>query len=105
MSSNPMRLRLKKKGEVVEVKVLIEHPMHTGRQRNKSSGKLIPAHYINQVTAKINNKEASTIRCGGGVSKNPYFGFRLNGAKTNDKVTVSWTDNLGKSGAAEATVK
>jgi sulfur-oxidizing protein SoxZ len=41
---------------------------------------------------------------GGGVSRNPYLGFKVKGAKAGDKVTVSWNDNKGDKNSADATV-
>lgn len=102
--SDAMKVRLQKKGDDVKVKVLINHPMETGQRKNPTTGKLIPAHYINQITVSINNKDVLRSRCSGGVSKNPFFGFLINNAVTNDKITVQWKDNIGESGSADATV-
>jgi len=41
---------------------------------------------------------------GGGVSKNPYLGFKVKGAKAGDKVAVSWVDNTGDKRTDETTV-
>ena len=43
-------------GDVVDVKVLIQHPMDTGLMKDKNTGKLIPAHFIDQVVATLNGK-------------------------------------------------
>lgn len=102
--SDSMKVRLQKKGDNVKVKVLINHPMETGQRKDQRTGKLIPAHYINQVTVSVNNKDVLRTRCSGGVSKNPFFGFMVNSAVTNDKITVRWKDNIGESGSAVATV-
>jgi sulfur-oxidizing protein SoxZ len=40
------RVKVPKKaavGEIVEIKALISHPMHTGRAKNKKTGKKDPA--------------------------------------------------------------
>ena len=44
------RVKVPKKaaaGEIVEIKALISHPMHTGRAKNKKTGKKIPRKIIN----------------------------------------------------------
>ena len=38
------------------------------------------------------------------VSKNPFINFRIRGAKTGDKVAVSWEDNNGETASIETTL-
>ncbi|RMD46363.1 MAG: thiosulfate oxidation carrier complex protein SoxZ, partial [Aquificota bacterium] len=38
-----------KKGDIVRVDSIIMHPMNTGFMKNKKTGKIIPADYINSV--------------------------------------------------------
>ena len=40
-------------GELVEIKTLISHPMHSGRAVD-SDGKIVPRKIINSFTAKFN---------------------------------------------------
>ncbi|MDP2109494.1 MAG: thiosulfate oxidation carrier complex protein SoxZ, partial [Thiobacillus sp.] len=40
----------------------------------------------------------------GGISKNPYLGFKVKGPKAGDKVAVSWADNKGDKNSVEATI-
>jgi len=102
---NSMKIRLKNVDGVVQVKVIMNHPMETGQRRDKNTGKLIAAHFINKIKVAVNDKDVLVSRCSGGISKNPYFGFQVNGAKSNDRITVSWFDNLGESDSTEAVVK
>ena len=90
-------------GEVTEVKVIISHPMETGRKKD-DFGVLIPAHFIQLVTATLNNKPVLEMQWGTGISKNPYLTFHLKGANVADKIVVTWFDNLGKTGAGEILV-
>ena len=39
-------MRSKESNGVVTVKALIKHPMETGQRKDKKTGDLIPAHYI-----------------------------------------------------------
>ncbi|MGB9128992.1 MAG: thiosulfate oxidation carrier complex protein SoxZ, partial [Thiobacillus sp.] len=41
---------------------------------------------------------------GPAVSKNPFLGFKVKGAKAGDKVAVSWVDNKGDKNSTEATI-
>ena len=89
-----MRAQLKADG-LTEVKVLISHPMETGRKKDDFE-QLIPAHFIQLISATLNGKTVLEAQWGTGISKNPYLTFRLKGAVVGDIVSVTWQDNLGK---------
>jgi sulfur-oxidizing protein SoxZ len=101
--ADAMKIRATLKGEVTEVKVLMIHPMETGRRKN-DFGDVEPAHFIQLVTATLNGKPVLEAQWGTGISKNPYLTFRLKGAKAGDKVAVNWVDNKGESNAIETAV-
>lgn len=98
-----MKMRAKLTGDVTEVKVIINHPMETGRRKD-DAGQLIPAHFIQLVTAALNDQPVLEMQWGTGISKNPYLTFHLKGAKAGDKITVTWHDNLGKTASGETAV-
>ena len=98
-----MKMRAKLKNEVTEVKLIISHPMETGRKKD-DFGVLIPAHFIQLVTATLNEKPVLDMQWGTGISKNPYLTFYLKGAKIGDKIGVTWHDNLGKIGTGDILV-
>ena len=98
-----MRMRAQLKGEVTEVKVLMTHPMETGRRKN-DFGDLIPANFIQLVSASINGEQVLEAQLGTGISKNPYLTFHLRGAKVGDVIKITWVDNLGKTGEGEIVV-
>ncbi len=102
--AEPMRIRATMAGDVADVKVLMNHPMETGQRKDAKTGQLVPAHYITTVTASINGANVLNGGMSGGISKNPYLGFKVKGAKAGDKVVVNWTDNTGDKNTAEATV-
>jgi sulfur-oxidizing protein SoxZ len=89
-----MKMRAKLVGDTTEVKVIISHPMETGRKKD-DFGQLIPAHFIQLVTATLNNQPVLEMQWGTGISKNPYLTFYLKGAKVDDTISVTWHDNLG----------
>lgn len=100
--ADPMRIRATMAGDKVEVRVLMAHEMETG-QRKDSSGKLVPAWYISEVSAALNGKQVLKAHWGPAISKNPYLQFKVKGAKAGDKITVSWVDNKGEKRTDEAT--
>lgn len=102
--AEPMKMRASVSGDVADIKVLMNHPMETGLRKDAKTGKLIPAHFIDEVHATVNGKPVLDAQWGGGVSKNPYLGFKVKGAKAGDKVEVSWKDNLGESNKVDGVV-
>jgi len=102
--AEPMRIRATMAGDVADVKVLMNHIMETGVRKDAKTGQLIPAHFITEVTASVNGAKVLVAGMGGGVSKNPYLGFKVKGPKAGDKVVVNWTDNKGDKNTAEATI-
>ena len=101
--ADPMRIRAQVAGDKATVRVLMSHEMETG-QRKDSSGKVIPAWFIQEVSATLNGKPVLTAQWGPAVSKNPFLQFNIKGAKAGDKVAVSWVDNRGDKRTDEATV-
>jgi sulfur-oxidizing protein SoxZ len=101
--ADPMRIRAQASGDKVTVRVLMSHEMETG-QRKDASGKLVPAWYIQDVSAQHNGKTVMTAQWGPAVSKNPFMQFVLKGGKAGDKISVTWVDNKGEKRTDEATV-
>ncbi|MHB1438398.1 MAG: thiosulfate oxidation carrier complex protein SoxZ [Thiobacillus sp.] len=102
--AEPMRIRATMAGDVADVKVLMNHPMETGLRKDAKTGKMIPAHFITEVIATVNGAPVLAAEMSGGVSKNPYLGFKVKGPKAGDKVAVSWADNKGDKNSVEATI-
>ena len=101
--ADPMRIRAQSAGDKTTVRVLMAHEMETG-QRKDAAGKLIPAWYIQEVSAAHNGKPVLSVQWGPSISKNPFLQFNVKGAKPGDKISVSWVDNRGEMRTDEATV-
>ncbi len=99
-----IKIRAKVDGDVATVKALVSHPMDTGLVKNKKTGKLIPAHFIQEVTCEHNGNNVMTALWGPAISKNPYLSFKFKGAKAGDTVKLSWVDNKGESDSTETKV-
>lgn len=102
--AEPMKIRATMEGDSANIKVLMNHVMETGQRKDAKTGALIPAHFIQTVTAEVNGKSVLEAQWSQAVSKNPFLGFKVKGAKAGDKVTVAWTDNKGEKNNAEAVV-
>ena len=99
-----IKARAKMSDGVTTVKALVKHPMETGQRKDKKSGKLIPAHFIQEVVCEHNGTKVITALWGAAVSKNPYLSFKFSGAKAGDTLKISWVDNKGESDSIETKV-
>lgn len=102
--AEPMKIRATLEGDAANIKVLMNHVMETGQRKDAKTGQLIPAHFIQTVAATLNGKVVLEAQWSQAVSKNPFLGFKVKGAKAGDKVNVSWADNKGEKNSADATV-
>jgi len=55
MAAGPMKMRATLGQGFTDVRVLMNHPMETG-QRKDSDGKMVPMHFIQNLTVKMNGK-------------------------------------------------
>jgi len=86
-----------------DLRVLMTHPMETGLRKD-SEGKIVPLHFIQNLTVKVNGKPVVEAQTSQAVSRNPVFSFRLKGGAKGDKIEVSWLDNQGESNSTETAV-
>ncbi|GMU71420.1 MAG: hypothetical protein AMXMBFR42_08850 [Burkholderiales bacterium] len=101
--ADPMKIRANLVGDRTEVKVLMSHEMETG-QRKDAQGKVVPAWFIQTVSATWNGKTVLTAQWGPAIAKNPFLSFRFKGGAKGDKVQVAWVDNRGDKRSDEATI-
>jgi sulfur-oxidizing protein SoxZ len=100
-----IKARAQVEGGTTVVKALISHPMETGQRKDKKTGKLIPAHFIQELNVDHNGKNVLNAAWGPAISKNPYLFFKFKGAKAGDKIKISWSDNMGEHDSAEFSIK
>ena len=105
MAQHSIKARAKMStGGVADIKILIMHPMDTGLIKNAKTGEVIPAHFIKQLTVTLNGKTVLDADLGIAISKNPFFDFRVKGAKADDALAIHWSDNLGDSDTLQTTI-
>lgn len=81
-------------GEVVKVSLMVMHPMETGLRKDKTTGNLVPADYVNNVKFIYNGETITTMNVWESLSTNPVFTtyMKINGA---GDLKVIFTDNSG----------
>jgi sulfur-oxidizing protein SoxZ len=98
-----MRIRAQAQGDKVTVRVLVSHEMESG-QRRDAAGKIIPAWFIQSISAVYDGKTVMSAQWGPAVSKNPFLQFSFKGGKAGDKISISWVDNHGDKRTDEAVI-
>ena len=97
MSSIKPRVKVPKEvsiDEIVEIKTLIRHPMHSGRMKDPE-GQTIPRQIINSFSAKFNGKEIFQMDLEPSISTNPYIVFQYQ-AKESGTFDFEWKDDNGE---------
>jgi sulfur-oxidizing protein SoxZ len=91
-----------KKGDVIEIRTLLAHPMETGFRKDET-GKLIPREIINAFTCEFNGKPVFRVALEPAISANPYFQFTAK-VEESGVFTFSWTDDDGTVTTAEESI-
>jgi len=101
--SEPMKIRATLQGDAADVRILMLHPMETG-QRRDAKGEIVPPHFIQSVVITHNGRTVLDAQWSQAISRNPFLGLRIKGAKLGDKISVTWVDNKGDKRTDDANV-
>ena len=82
-----------KRGDTVEVRTMIMHPMESGFRLN-NVGQPIPRHIVQSFTCTYGGKEVFRAKLHPSVSTNPYFLFYVVATQSADLI-FTWTDDRG----------
>ena len=82
-----------KRGDVIQVKTLIRHPMETG-YRVDSVGQKIPRRIVTGLKVEYAGAEILVMDFTQGVAANPYVAFHTRAIETGELV-FTWTDSDG----------
>ena len=94
--------RQARKGEVIELKTLILHPMETGRRRDVH-GQLMPRHIIHTFTCTYNGAQVFRADWHPAVAANPYLTF-YTVATESGRLRFEWIDDDGTVYTTEAEI-
>jgi sulfur-oxidizing protein SoxZ len=82
-----------KRGEVIEIKILISHPMESG-QRRDDMGRVIPRDIINRFVCAYNGEEVFRAELFPAIAANPFLAF-FTVATASGELVFRWTDDQG----------
>ena len=89
-----------RRGDSIEIRVAIQHPMETG-YRTDDVGISIPKNVINKLTCRYNGAEVFRAEMGSGISANPYLSFFIVAANSGE-LRFDWVDDSGVTGSERA---
>ena len=87
-----------KRGDVVRVRLLIQHPMETG-YRLGADGKKVPKNVIRTLVCRYNGVEVFRAKMSPGIAANPYLQFPIVAAESGE-LEFTWVDDAGQQGRA-----
>jgi sulfur-oxidizing protein SoxZ len=91
-----------KRGEVIEIKTLIAHPMETG-YRAGSDGRVLPRDIIRRFTCSYNGVEIFRAELFPAMSANPFIAFSTV-ATESGTLTFTWQGDKGFTQTDTATI-
>jgi sulfur-oxidizing protein SoxZ len=90
------------RGELVEVRLFIQHPMETGF-RVDGLGNRVPRNAVHSLVCRYNGVEVFRATLGTGVAANPYLRF-FTRAVDSGELEVWWLDDDEVEATARATL-
>ena len=91
-----------RRGEVLTVRIAIQHPMETGF-RFRDNGSVVPKNVVNRLTCRYNGVEVFRAEMGSGVAANPLIEF-FTVAEASGEFVFEWVDDEGVAGAERARI-
>jgi sulfur-oxidizing protein SoxZ len=91
-----------KRGEIIEIKALISHPMETG-YRPGPDGKLLPRDIINRFSCTYNGEEIFSADLFPAIAANPFLSFTTV-ATESGLIAFRWIDDQGQAQLETATI-
>lgn len=91
-----------RRGEVIEVRAMIAHPMETG-YRQDAQGRPRPRHIIRRFTCAYDGAQVFAADFHPAMSANPFVAFTTLATRSG-VLTFSWTDDKGVTATATAEI-
>lgn len=91
-----------RRGEIITVRIAIQHPMETG-YRPDNFGRRITKNVINTLVCRYNGVEVFRAEMGSGVAANPLLQFPVL-AVASGELVFEWIDDSGQQGSDRALI-
>jgi len=91
-----------KRGDVIRIAVLVQHPMETG-YRLDADGKKVPKNVIRSLVCRYNGVEVFRAQLSPGIAANPFLEFPTIAAESGE-LEFTWVDDAGVRGSAKQAI-
>jgi sulfur-oxidizing protein SoxZ len=91
-----------KRGQVIRVGVLIQHPMETGYRLDSDNNK-VPKNAIRSLACRYNGVEVFRAEMSPGIAANPFVQFPTV-AEASGELELTWVDDSGERGSAKESI-
>lgn len=91
-----------RRGEIVPIRIAIQHPMETG-YRPDSFGRSFAKNVIHTLTCRYNGSEVFRAEMGSGIAANPQLQFYLR-IEAGGELVFDWVDDSGARGSERAVI-
>lgn len=91
-----------RKGEVIEIRALVQHPMETGF-RPKGDGTMVPRDIIARFECVYDGETVFAADLHPAISANPFLSFSTV-ATVSGEILLRWTDDKGRVQEERATI-
>ena len=91
-----------KRGETIEIKTLLSHPMETGYRRD-TMGRAVPRDIINRFVCTYNGVEIFRADLFPAIAANPFLTF-YTVATESGEIKLAWTGDDGETRTETATI-
>jgi sulfur-oxidizing protein SoxZ len=92
-----------RRGQVIKVGILIQHPMESG-YRLDAENKKVPKNAIRSFICRYNGEEIFRAEMSPGIAANPFIQFPTV-ARDSGELEFSWVDDIGERGSAKEPIR
>lgn len=92
-----------RRGEIIEVRATIAHPMETG-YRADSEARVLPRDIVRRVECRYGGETVFSAELHPAIAANPYLAFPLLATRSGT-VSVTWTGDNGLQHTESATLE
>jgi len=91
-----------RRGDTIELRIVIQHPMETGYRRDEI-GRIIKRNVINALSCRYNGVEVFRAELSSGIAANPYLQF-YTVAEASGEMEFTWIDDEGNEGSERQSI-
>lgn len=78
-----------------EVQIMVRHPNYSGMQLNQETGYYIPAHYVSEISVKVDGNEIMKVDGAISLSEDPAIRFRFLSGNKKPVMNLTVKDTKG----------